>query len=113
MIKEQWDEIVEEYAWFLKNRARSPLTHYTISRDLCRGRFTRSIGDSCMKDVECARFYNERVPDGLAKMLPLPKKPYVSARPTQPCLPWNRSISQCCRNVLLILDVARCPIRPR
>merc|ERR1712159_207269 len=42
------------------------------------GRFTRSIGDSCMKDVECARFYNERVPDGLAKMLPLPKKPYVS-----------------------------------
>ena len=40
--------------------------------------FTRSIGDSCMKDVECARFYNERVPDGLAKMLPLPKKPYVS-----------------------------------
>jgi len=31
-----------------------------------------------MKDVECARFYNERVPDGLAKMLPLPKKPYVS-----------------------------------
>jgi len=62
VIKEQWDEIVEEYAWFLKNRAR----------------FTRSIGDSCMKDVECARFYNERVPDGLAKMLPLPKKPYVS-----------------------------------
>lgn len=62
VIKEQWDEIVEEYAWFLKNRAR----------------FTRSIGDSCMKDVECARYYNERVPDGLAKMLPLPKKPYVS-----------------------------------
>jgi len=62
VIKEQWDEIVEEYAWFLKNRAR----------------FTRSIGDSCMKDVECARFYNERVPDGLAKMIPLPKKPYVS-----------------------------------
>lgn len=62
VIREQWDEIVEEYAWFLKNRAR----------------FTRSIGDSCMKDVECARFYNERVPDGLAKMLPLPKKPYVS-----------------------------------
>jgi len=62
VIKEQWDEIVEEYAWFLKNRAR----------------FTRSLGDSCMKDVECARFYNERVPDGLAKMLPLPKKPYVS-----------------------------------
>merc|ERR1711934_542832 len=62
VIKEQWDEIVEEYAWFLKNRAR----------------FTRSVGDSCMKDVECARFYNERVPDGLAKMLPLPKKPYVS-----------------------------------
>ena len=22
VIKEQWDEIVEEYAWFLKNRAR-------------------------------------------------------------------------------------------
>lgn len=62
VIKEQWDEIVEEYAWFLKNRAR----------------FTRSIGDSCMKDVECARYYNDRVPDGLAKMLPLPKKPYVS-----------------------------------
>merc|ERR1711959_243305 len=62
VIKEQWDEIVEEYAWFLKNRAR----------------FTRSTGDSCMKDVECARFYNERVPDGLAKMIPLPKKPYVS-----------------------------------
>lgn len=62
VIKEQWDEIVEEYAWFLKNRAR----------------FTRSLGDSCMKDVECARYYNDRVPDGLAKMLPLPKKPYVS-----------------------------------
>jgi serine/threonine protein phosphatase PrpC len=62
VIKEQWDEIVQEYAWFLKNRAR----------------FTRSLGDCCMKDCDSARFYNERVPDGLAKMLPLPKKPYVS-----------------------------------
>merc|ERR1711998_516413 len=50
------------YAWFLKNRAR----------------FTRSLGDACMKDVDSACFYNDRVPDGLAKMLPLPKKPYVS-----------------------------------
>jgi serine/threonine protein phosphatase PrpC len=62
VIKEQWDEIVQEYAWFLKNRAR----------------FTRSLGDACMKDVDSASFYNDRVPDGLAKMLPLPKKPYVS-----------------------------------
>jgi len=62
VIKEQWDEIVQEYAWFLKNRAR----------------FTRSLGDACMKDVESASFYNDRVPDGLARMLPLPKKPYVS-----------------------------------
>eukprot|EP00658_Telonema_sp_P-2_P064186 TRINITY_DN5307_c0_g2_i7.p1 TRINITY_DN5307_c0_g2~~TRINITY_DN5307_c0_g2_i7.p1 ORF type:complete len:246 (-),score=51.38 TRINITY_DN5307_c0_g2_i7:200-937(-) len=62
VIKEQWDEIVQEYAWFLKNRAR----------------FTRSLGDACMKDVDSASFYNERVPDGLAKMLPLPQKPYVS-----------------------------------
>merc|ERR1711865_31938 len=62
VIKEQWDEIVQEYAWFLKNRAR----------------FTRSLGDACMKDVDSASFYNDRVPDGLAKMMPLPKKPYVS-----------------------------------
>ena len=41
-------------------------------------RFTRSLGDACMKDVDSASFYNDRVPDGLAKMLPLPKKPYVS-----------------------------------
>ena len=55
-ISERWDDYVEEYAWFVKNRAR----------------FTRSIGDSCMKDKECAEFYNANIPRGPPKMLPLP-----------------------------------------
>jgi len=62
------------------------LTFLSIALRSCGSpRFTRSIGDSCMKDVECARFYNERVPDGLAKMLPLPKKPYVPPPPPPSC----------------------------
>jgi len=62
-ISERWDEYVEEYAWFVKNRAR----------------FTRSIGDNCMKDVTCAEFYNANIPRGPPKMLPLPTpKPYIS-----------------------------------
>ena len=47
-ISERWDDYVEEYAWFVKNRAR----------------FTRSIGDSCMKDKDCAEFYNANIPRG-------------------------------------------------
>jgi len=61
-IQERWDDFVEEYAWFVKNRAR----------------FTRSIGDSCMKDVDIAQFYNDHLPRGPPKMLPLPRKPYIS-----------------------------------
>ena len=84
---------MEEYAWFLKNRARCVPAQRFETDDISSrahvlaGRFTRSIGDSCMKDVECARFYNERVPDGLAKMLPLPKKPYVPKIPALHCTP--------------------------
>jgi len=64
-ISERWDEYVEEYAWFVKNRAR----------------FTRSIGDSCMKDAQCADFYNRNIPRGPPKMLPLPTtKPYISTQ---------------------------------
>lgn len=64
-ISERWDEYVEEYAWFVKNRAR----------------FTRSIGDSCMKDPEIADFYNRNIPRGPPKMLPLPtSRPYISTQ---------------------------------
>merc|ERR1712072_1118949 len=64
-ISERWDEYVEEYAWFVKNRAR----------------FTRSIGDQCMKDAFCAEFYNANIPRGPPKMLPLPTvKPYISTQ---------------------------------
>jgi pyruvate dehydrogenase phosphatase len=63
-ISERWDEYVEEYAWFVKNRAR----------------FTRSIGDSCMKDPTCAEFYNRHIPRGPPKMLPLPHRPYISTK---------------------------------
>ena len=34
VIKEQWDEIVEEYAWFLKNRARSGQNYSKYLEDL-------------------------------------------------------------------------------
>jgi len=62
-ISERWDEYVEEYAWFVKNRAR----------------FTRSMGDQCMKDPMCAEFYNANLPPGPPRMLPLPDvRPYIS-----------------------------------
>lgn len=64
-INERWDDYVEEYAWFVKNRAR----------------FTRSIGDSCMKDATIADFYNRNIPRGPPKMLPLPTtRPYISTQ---------------------------------
>eukprot|EP00658_Telonema_sp_P-2_P027890 TRINITY_DN21477_c0_g1_i2.p1 TRINITY_DN21477_c0_g1~~TRINITY_DN21477_c0_g1_i2.p1 ORF type:complete len:393 (-),score=67.93 TRINITY_DN21477_c0_g1_i2:191-1369(-) len=65
VITEQWDEVVNEYAWFVKNRAR----------------FTRSVGDACMKDLQSSALYNERVPDAFPKVLPLPQKPYISNKP--------------------------------
>jgi len=63
VVSEFWDEATSEYAWLVQGTTR----------------FTRSIGDSFMKDVECAEYFNSNCK--AENRLPLPHKPFLSSQP--------------------------------